>query len=93
MRNLVSRGFCTMQDTATPAASELITVMINVAPNLLLAGPIGAGRVGLATTLASLVGLMASLLVLKRKSSAALRLRALLGLPARTGLAALGMEL
>ena len=91
MRNLVSRAFCTMQDTVTPAVLGFITVMINVALNLLLVGPLEQGGLALATTLASLVGLMASLLVLKRKSSAALRLRALLGSMARTGLAALGM--
>jgi putative peptidoglycan lipid II flippase len=91
MRDLVSRAFCTMQDTVTPAVLGFITVMINVALNLLLVGPLEQGGLALATTLASLVGLMASLLVLKRKSSAALRLRALLGSMARTGLAALGM--
>ena len=91
MRDLVSRAFFTMQDTTTPALVGFMTVGINVVLNLLLVGPLEQGGLALATTVASLVGLVTSLLVLNRRSPAPLPLRRLASSVVRTGFAALVM--
>jgi putative peptidoglycan lipid II flippase len=88
MRDLVSRAFFTMQDTTTPMVLGFIMVGVNIVLNLLLVGPLEQGGLSLATTAASLVGLVLALWALRRKSAVGLSLRRLVSSVWRVGLAA-----
>ena len=67
MRDLVSRSFFALQDTKTPMITGLVTVGINIVLNFLLIGPLEQGGLALATTIASLCGLILSLWIMHRK--------------------------
>jgi putative peptidoglycan lipid II flippase len=87
MRDLVSRAFFTLQDTTTPMLLGMVTVAINIVLNLLLVGPLEQGGLALATTAASLVGLVLGLWAFHRKSPIGLPGRRLASSVFRTGLA------
>ena len=78
MRDLVSRAFFTMQDTKTPLVVGVVTVVINVALNLLLVGPLEQGGLALATVIATTAGFVIGLIGLRRKVPEHLRLGGLL---------------
>lgn len=67
MRDLVSRSFFALQDTKTPMIVGLVTVGINIVLNFLLVGPLEQGGLALATSIASLCGLVLSLWIMHRK--------------------------
>jgi putative peptidoglycan lipid II flippase len=68
MRALVSRSFFALQDTATPMIVGLVTVGVNVALNLLLVRPLEQGGLALATSVASLCGLVLSVWIMQRNA-------------------------
>jgi putative peptidoglycan lipid II flippase len=88
MLDLVRRAFFTIQDTATPMVLGSITVGVNIALNFLLVGRLEQGGLALATTSASLVGLILALWALRRKFPAGLPMRRLMSSVWRVGLAA-----
>jgi putative peptidoglycan lipid II flippase len=79
MRDMVSRSFFALQDTRTPMVVGLITVGINVLLNLLLVGPLEQGGLALATSIASLCGLIASLWLMCKRAQAPLGIDRLVG--------------
>jgi len=93
MRDLVSRAFFTMQDTKTPLVVGVVTVVINVALNLLLVGPLEQGGLALATVIATTAGFVIGLIGLRRKVPEHLRLGGLFSSISRTLLASLIMGL
>ena len=67
LRDLVARGFYSFQDTATPMLVGVASVALNVALNLLLVGPLKHGGLALATSAASIFGVVAMLWLLRRR--------------------------
>lgn len=91
MRDLVSRAFFALQDTTTPMILGMVTVCVNIVLNLLLVGPLRQGGLALATTVASLIGLVLGLLAFRRKSAVGFPARRLLSTVLRTGFASVVM--
>jgi putative peptidoglycan lipid II flippase len=87
MRSLVDRAFFAMQDTTTPVKLGVVVVITNIVLNLLLVGPLRQGGLALATSVSSFEGLVAGLVVFRRKSSVGFPARRLLSTVARTGFA------
>ena len=88
MRDMASRAFFALQDTNTPMVVGLVTVGINIVLNLLLVGPLEQGGLALATTIASLCGLILSLWIMHRKAEAPLAICRLASSVARVLIAA-----
>lgn len=88
MRDMASRAFFALQDTKTPMVVGLVTVGINIVLNLLLVGPLEQGGLALATTIASLCGLILSLWIMHRKAEAPLAIGRLASSVARVLIAA-----
>ncbi|MGI6567398.1 MAG: murein biosynthesis integral membrane protein MurJ [Firmicutes bacterium] len=77
MGNMVNRSFFALQDTRTPMIVGVVTVGINVVLNLILVGPLEQGGLALATTIASMCGLVVSLFTMSRKAEVSLPIRKL----------------
>ncbi|MGB4040377.1 MAG: polysaccharide biosynthesis C-terminal domain-containing protein, partial [Bacillota bacterium] len=88
---LVNRAFFALQDTTTPMILGMVTVCVNIVLNLLLVGPLRQGGLALATTVASLIGLVLGLLAFRRKSAVGFPARRLLSTVLRTGFASVVM--
>ena len=88
MRMMVNRSFFALQDTKTPMMVGLVTVGTNIVLNFLLVGPLEQGGLALATTIASLCGLILSLWIMHRKAEAPLAIGRLASSVARVLIAA-----
>lgn len=91
MRDLVSRVFFSLQDTRTPMILGFVTVGVNVVLNIILVGSLEQGGLALASTVASIVGLVLGLIMLRRKSPPAFPISAFLNSLLRSGFAAVVM--
>lgn len=78
LRRLMDRAFFAMQDTRTPMALGLMTVVLNIVLNLIFVGPLGHGGLALGTTLSGLVGLILSVILFGRRCPAGIDHRPLL---------------
>ncbi|MDI6871530.1 MAG: murein biosynthesis integral membrane protein MurJ [Bacillota bacterium] len=65
LRDMVSRAFYAFQDTLAPMMIGAVAVLINIALNLALVGPLRHGGLALATSLAGLFNAVALLWVLR----------------------------
>jgi len=63
----LNRVFYAMQDTKTPVAVAIFTIVVNIALNFLLIGPLGHGGLALAYSLAGIINMLVLLYVLKLK--------------------------
>lgn len=67
LRDLFNRGFHALQNTRVPLYTSMLTVALNVVLNLILSRFMGAGGLALATSIASMVGVIALFVLLKRR--------------------------
>lgn len=67
LNDLSSRAFYAVQDTRTPVLVSVMTVILNVVLNLSLIKPMAHGGLALATAIASALGTLAFLALLRRK--------------------------
>ena len=78
MRDILNRAFHAFQDTRTPMLNSVVTMLLNVALNVILVRVMGIGGLALATTLSATVG-VGLLLSLLRKRIGALDAKQTLG--------------
>lgn len=93
MRTMVNRSFFALQDTKTPMVVGFVTVGTNIVLNFLLVGPLEQGGLTLATSIASLCGLILSLWIVHRKAETALDIGRLVSSVTRVLVAAVIMGL
>jgi putative peptidoglycan lipid II flippase len=67
---LLGNAFVALGDTLTPTMLGLVSVGLNVNLNLILAGPMGAGGLALATSISASVSFLALLYFLRRRIGA-----------------------
>ncbi len=70
LRDMLSRTFHSMKDTKTPLIMACATVAVNVVLNLLLSRVMGAPGLALATSIASVVGVLLLFISLRRRCGA-----------------------
>lgn len=63
----LNRAFYAIQDTKTPVAVGIVTVILNVILNILLIGPLKHGGLALAYSLAGIINMLILLYILKLK--------------------------
>src|SRR5262249_17789197 len=64
---IVAPAFYALQDTKTPVKVAVIAMLVNIALNLLLMGPLKHGGLALATSLSSMLNLSLLILILRRR--------------------------
>jgi putative peptidoglycan lipid II flippase len=64
---VVAQVFYSLKDTATPVRVAALSVVANVVLNLLLMGPMGAGGLALATSIASAINMGVLLAILRKR--------------------------
>lgn len=66
-RELLNRAFFAFQDTATPTAIGILSVVLNISLNLMLVGILGIGGLALATSIAAFVAVTILIIRLHKK--------------------------
>lgn len=64
---LLNRVFYSLQDTRTPVTVGIFTIVVNIALNFLLIGPLGHGGLAFAYSLAGIVNMVGLLYILRKK--------------------------
>lgn len=64
---LLNRVFYSLQDTRTPVAVGIATILVNIGLNFLLIKPLGHGGLALAYSVAGIVNLLGLLIILRQK--------------------------
>ncbi|MBR0463552.1 MAG: murein biosynthesis integral membrane protein MurJ [Clostridia bacterium] len=67
MRDILNRAFHACQDTRTPMVNSVITMVLNIALNIVLVRVMGVGGLALATSIAASVGVLLLLTLLRRR--------------------------
>ena len=70
MRDILNRAFHAFQDTRTPMVNSVMTMLLNVALNIILVRVMGIGGLALATSLSATVGVLLLLTLLRRRIGA-----------------------
>lgn len=65
---LLNRVFYSLQDTLTPVAVGILTIVINIALNFLLIKPMGHGGLALAYSLAGIMNMLLLLYIFRKKA-------------------------
>lgn len=91
MRRLVNRAFFSLKDTRTPMLITFGMVALNVVLNITLISPLQQGGLALGTTLSSLAGLVAGLVLIRRKMPTGVPIGRLLSSCSRSTLSSLLM--
>jgi putative peptidoglycan lipid II flippase len=64
---IVAPAFYALQDTKTPVKVAIVSMLLNIALNLLLMGPLKHGGLALSTSISSMVNLSLLILILRRR--------------------------
>ena len=67
IRDIVSRGFYSLQDTKTPVKNALISVIVDIIFSIILVRFIGIGGLALSTSIATTIGALLLLISLRKK--------------------------
>lgn len=67
LRDVISRGFYSMEDSKTPMKNSIIAIVFNIGLNLLFIKPLGYRGLALATAISSYIGLFLFFISLKKK--------------------------
>ncbi|MFR3499774.1 MAG: murein biosynthesis integral membrane protein MurJ, partial [Paraclostridium bifermentans] len=67
IRDIVSRGFYSLQDTKTPVKNAMVAVVIDIVFSILLVRVMGIGGLALSTSIATTVGALLLIISLRRK--------------------------
>ncbi len=67
VRDLLNRAFHSLQDTKTPMANSAVTVIMNIALNLMLVRVMGASGLALATSITGILGALMLFVRLRNK--------------------------
>ncbi|OSB11850.1 murein biosynthesis integral membrane protein MurJ [Paraclostridium bifermentans] len=67
IRDIVSRGFYSLQDTKTPVKNAMVAVAIDIVFSILLVRVMGIGGLALSTSIATTVGALLLIISLRRK--------------------------